>query len=137
MSDGLNRKQNPISKIQVHLRLDGVGPGPRDLPEIAPGVAPLRRRDGRSLTPTVARQFATRQNPQALCPRDVPTRSLHVGIPNRWFSSGLDTFGLGFRPTWLNGDLHCIFHWVFERHFDSEQSVLVGSFGFVRFHRPT
>ena len=52
-------------------------------------------------------------------------------------SSRLDNFGLGFRPTWLNGDLHRIFHWVFERHFDSEQSVLVGSFGFVRFHRPT
>jgi hypothetical protein len=52
-------------------------------------------------------------------------------------SSGLDTLGLGFRPTWLNGDLHRIFHWVFEGHFDSEQSVLVGRFGFVRFHRPT
>ena len=35
-------------------------------------------------------------------------------------SSGLDTFRLGFRPTCLNGDLHRIFHWVFERHFDSE-----------------
>jgi hypothetical protein len=52
-------------------------------------------------------------------------------------SSGLDTLGLGFCPTWFNGDLHCTFHWVFERHFDSQQSVLIDSFGSVRFYRPT
>src|SRR5713101_3693914 len=51
--------------------------------------------------------------------------------------SALNAFSLGFRPTYLNGDLHRIFHWIFERHLDSKQSVLVGRFGFVRLHRPT
>ena len=45
--------------------------------------------------------------------------------------------GLRLRGTCLNGDLHGILHGILERHFDSEQSVLVGGFGFVRFHRPT
>ena len=48
-----------------------------------------------------------------------------------------DCFGLGFRATCFDGDLHSIFHRIFEGHLDSEQAVLVGRFGFVRFHRPT
>ena len=48
-----------------------------------------------------------------------------------------DCFGLGFRATCFDGDLHGTFHRIFEGHLDSEQSVLVGRFGFVRFHRPT
>ncbi len=52
-------------------------------------------------------------------------------------SSGFDLLGLGFRATCFDGDLHSIFHRIFEGHLDSEQAVLVGRFGFVRFHRPT
>ena len=48
-----------------------------------------------------------------------------------------DCFGLGFRATRFDGDLHSTFHRIFEGHLDSEQAVLVGRFGFVRFHRPT
>src|ERR1700730_10820915 len=48
-----------------------------------------------------------------------------------------DWLGLGFRATCFDGDLHGTFHRIFEGHLDSEQSVLVGRFGFVRFHRPT
>ena len=52
-------------------------------------------------------------------------------------SSDFDFLGLGFLATCLDGDLHSILHRIFERHLDSEQAVLVGRFGFVRFHRPT
>ena len=52
-------------------------------------------------------------------------------------SSALKPLGLGFRDTCFDGDLHSIFHRVFEGHLDSEQAVLVGRFGFVGFHRPT
>ena len=56
-------------------------------------------------------------------------------IASRSFT--FDCFGLGFRATCFDGDLHGTFHRIFEGHLDSEQSVLVGRFGFVRFHRPT
>ena len=52
-------------------------------------------------------------------------------------SSGFDYLGLGFRATYFDGDLHSIFHRIFEGHLDSEQPVLVDRFGFVRFHRPS
>jgi len=52
-------------------------------------------------------------------------------------SSGFDYLGLGFRATYFDGDLHSIFHRIFEGDFDSEQPVLVDRFGFVRFHRPS
>jgi len=39
--------------------------------------------------------------------------------------------------TCFDGNLHGIFHRIFEGHLDSEQAVLVGRFGFVRFHRPS
>jgi aryl-alcohol dehydrogenase-like predicted oxidoreductase len=70
-------------------------------------------------------------------------RALGVGITahgvlSRGLISGpFDCFGLGFRATCFDGDLHGTFHRIFEGHLDSEQSVLVGRFGFVRFHRPT
>ena len=57
-------------------------------------------------------------------------------LRNRFTRRGFNCFGLGFR-TYFDGDLHSIFHWIFEGHLDSEQAVLVGRFGFVRFHRPT
>ena len=56
--------------------------------------------------------------------------------PRFWYSA-FDCFGLGFRATCFDGDLHSTFHRIFEGHLDSEQAVLVGRFGFVRFHRPT
>ena len=37
----------------------------------------------------------------------------------------------------LDGDLHGIFHRIFEGHLDSEQAVVVGRFGLVGFHGPT
>ena len=52
-------------------------------------------------------------------------------------SSDFDFLGLDFRATYLDGDLHSIFHRIFEGHLDSEQTVLVGRFGFVRFYRPS
>ena len=70
-------------------------------------------------------------------------RALGVGITahgvlSRGLISGpFDCFGLGFRATCFDGDLHGTFHRIFEGHLDSEQSVLVCRFGFVRFHRPT
>ena len=51
--------------------------------------------------------------------------------------SACDFFRLGFCATCLDDDLHSIFHRIFEGHLDSKQAVLVGRFGFVRFHRPT
>jgi len=50
---------------------------------------------------------------------------------------GFDCFGLASRASCFDGDLHSTFHRIFEGHLDSEQAVLVGRFGFVRFHRPT
>jgi hypothetical protein len=50
-------------------------------------------------------------------------------IASRSFT--FDCFGLGFRATCFDGDLHGTFHRIFEGHLDSEQSVLVGRFGFV------
>jgi hypothetical protein len=64
-----------------------------------------------------------------------PRRSLR-GIDGQ-LDSALNAFGLGFRPTCLDGDRYRIFHWIFESHLDPEQSVLVGRFGFVGLHRPT
>jgi hypothetical protein len=58
-----------------------------------------------------------------------------AGIASR--SLTFDWLGLGFRATCFDGDLHGTFHRIFEGHLDSEQSVLVGRFGFVRFYRPT
>jgi hypothetical protein len=58
-----------------------------------------------------------------------------AGIASR--SLTFDWLGLGFRATCFDGDLHGTFHRIFEGHLDSEQSVLVGRFSFVRFHRPT
>ena len=52
-------------------------------------------------------------------------------------SSGFEFLGLGFLDSCFDGDLHRILHRIFEGHLDSEQAVLVGRFGFVRFHRPT
>jgi hypothetical protein len=52
-------------------------------------------------------------------------------------SSGFKSLGLGFREPCFDGDLHSIFHRIFEGHLDSKQAVLVGRFGFVRFYRPT
>jgi hypothetical protein len=49
-------------------------------------------------------------------------------------SLGFDLLGLGFRDTHLDGDLHGIFHRIFEGHLDSEQTVFVDRFGFVGFH---
>ena len=46
-------------------------------------------------------------------------------------------FCLGFYASFLDDDFHSIFHRVFEGHLDSKKAVLVGRFGFVRFHRPT
>jgi hypothetical protein len=51
--------------------------------------------------------------------------------------SSCDCFGLGFRAPFFDGYLHGIFHRVFEGYLDAEQAVVVGRFGFVRFHRPT
>jgi hypothetical protein len=50
---------------------------------------------------------------------------------------GFDLLDLGFRATCFDGDLHSILHRIFEGHLDSEQAVVVGRFGFVRFHRPS
>ncbi len=55
----------------------------------------------------------------------------------RFHRRSLDCFGLVFPAAGFDGDLDSIFHRVFEGHLDPEQAVLVGRFGFVRFHRPT
>ena len=52
-------------------------------------------------------------------------------------SRGFDLLDRGVRATRLDGDLHSIFHGIFEGHLDSEQAVLVDRFGFVRFHWPS
>jgi hypothetical protein len=52
-------------------------------------------------------------------------------------SSARDLFYLGLRAARFNGDLHRIFHRIFEGHLDSKQAQLVGRFRLVRFHRPT
>ena len=51
--------------------------------------------------------------------------------------SGFEFLGLRFRNTCFDGDLHSILHRILEGHLDSEQAVLIGRFGFVRFYRPT
>ena len=62
-------------------------------------------------------------------------RTITIGqYPNG--SSGFEFLGLGFRDTCFDGDLHSILHRIFNGHLDSEQAVLVGRFGFVRFYLP-
>jgi hypothetical protein len=39
--------------------------------------------------------------------------------------SAFNACRLGFRPACLDGDRHRVFHWIFERHLDSEQSARV------------
>jgi len=51
-------------------------------------------------------------------------------------SSGFEFLDLGVRNHRFDGDLHSVFHGIFEGHFDSEQAVLVDRFSFVRFHWP-
>jgi hypothetical protein len=43
-----------------------------------------------------------------------------------------DCFGLAPRAACFDGNLHSTFHRIFEGHFDSEQAVLVGRFGFCQ-----
>jgi hypothetical protein len=68
-------------------------------------------------------------------PQTPPVQQGSAFSADRGFT--FDCFGLGFRTTCFDGDLHSTFHRIFEGHLDSEQAVLVGRFGFVRFHRPT
>ncbi len=66
-----------------------------------------------------------------------PFSSVRSGLQLWQGSFTFDCFGLGFRATCFDDDLHSIFHRIFEGHLDSEQAVLVGRFGFVRLNRPT
>jgi hypothetical protein len=103
------------------------------------GAASLQMQGDGFIDPSswLARAFFSSYTITKVAPRRSVALDAHAASLRLNVSSGLDTFGLGFNPTWLNGDLHRIFHWIFEGHFDAEQSVLVGRFGFVRFHRPT
>src|ERR1035438_7731630 len=51
--------------------------------------------------------------------------------------SGFDFLDLGLGATRFDGDLHSIFHRIFEGHFDSEEAVLVDRFSFAGFHWPS
>jgi len=79
------------------------------------------------------------RTPPIRVPSSSPDKTLqNTELPRKGFRllSACDFFGFGFRLGGVDDHFHSIFHRIFEGHFDSKQTLLIGCFGFVWFHWP-